>query len=62
MFGEAAEQQASFSALAPSEWLGMGILAALVLVFGIFPQPILDLTHASMTQLLEIIQERIALR
>jgi NADH-quinone oxidoreductase subunit M len=62
MFGEAAEQQPAFPALAPSEWLGMGLLAALVLVFGIFPQPILDLTHASMTHMLEIIQERIALR
>jgi NADH-quinone oxidoreductase subunit M len=62
MFGDAAEHQPAFQALVPSEWLGMGILASLILVFGIFPQPILDLTHASMTQLLEIIQERIALR
>lgn len=61
MFGQASEKQNGFSPLTTAEWLGMGMLAALVLVLGVYPQPLLDLTHASMNQLYDIIQERIAL-
>jgi len=62
MFGQAATEQATFAPLHSSEWIGMSVLAALILFLGVFPQPLLDLTHAGMNQLLDIIQERIALR
>lgn len=61
MFGKSEQELSGFSALTTPEWMGMGLLAAMILILGVYPQPLLDLTHASMNQLFELIQERIAL-
>jgi NADH-quinone oxidoreductase subunit M len=61
MFGKSEQELSGFSALTAPEWTGMGLLAGLILILGVYPQPLLDLTHASMNQLFELIQERIAL-
>ena len=44
------------------ELVALGVIAALIIAIGFFPQPWLDLTGASVNRLLDIIQERVALR
>jgi NADH-quinone oxidoreductase subunit M len=44
------------------ELVALGVIAALIMAIGFFPQPWLDLTGASVNRLLDIIQERVALR
>lgn len=51
-----------FRDVEPHELIALGILAALIIAIGFFPQPWLDLTGASVNRLLDIIQERVALR
>jgi NADH-quinone oxidoreductase subunit M len=51
-----------FRDVEPHELIALGIVAALIIAIGFFPQPWLDLTGASVNRLLDIIQERVALR
>jgi NADH-quinone oxidoreductase subunit M len=52
MFGEARTKTVQFADLDSREFLVLGILAALVIVFGFFPQMILNLTDESVNRLL----------
>lgn len=51
-FGETAKSVKGFDALKPHEWTVLGIICLLILVLGIYPQPIFDLTATAVDKLL----------
>jgi NADH-quinone oxidoreductase subunit M len=51
-FGETANPVKGFDALKAHEWTVLGIICTLILVLGIYPQPILDLTASAVNKLL----------
>lgn len=54
VFGEVANARvASLKDLTPREWIYMSILAAMVLLFGLWPAPVVNITEASVAQLLQ---------
>lgn len=54
IFGEVVnENVAQLQDVNKREWVFLAILAVMVLLFGIYPKPIMDLTQASTTQLLQ---------
>lgn len=52
MFGEASKTTANFPDLDRREMLVLGVIATLVIALGFFPQPVLDLTAASVEKLM----------
>jgi NADH-quinone oxidoreductase subunit M len=56
MFGEANAQTAAFPALQTREWVVLGLISALVLLLGFFPQVILQLTDSGVSRILGAVQ------
>ncbi|MFN8301258.1 MAG: NADH-quinone oxidoreductase subunit M [Saprospiraceae bacterium] len=56
MFGEPNAQTERFADVERNDWLVLGIIAALVLLLGFFPQIILNLTDASVNRILGAVQ------
>lgn len=56
MFGEANAETARFADLDNREWVVLGVLGALVILLGFFPQVILGLTDGSVTRILGTVQ------
>jgi NADH-quinone oxidoreductase subunit M len=56
VFGEANRATANFADVNAREFLVLGIIAALVLIFGFFPNLILDVSDASVNRLLSAVQ------
>lgn len=56
VFGEARPETANFEDVNPREFLVLGIIAGLVIVFGFFPQSILGLTEMSVDRILGAVQ------
>jgi NADH-quinone oxidoreductase subunit M len=55
-FGDTNRNTANFADVNTREWVVLGTIAALVLVFGFFPQMILNLTDASVNRILGAVQ------
>lgn len=56
MFGEANRQTENFADVDRREWVVLGALAGMVLLFGFFPQIILNLTDGSVNRILGAVQ------
>lgn len=56
MFGETNAQTAAFPALQAREWVVLGLISALVLLLGFFPQVILQLTDSGVSRILGAVQ------
>lgn len=56
MFGETNRHTDDFADLDLREWMVLGVVAALVLILGFFPQLVLDLTSASVEKILGSVQ------
>ena len=56
MFGETNAQTAAFPALQTREWVVLGLISALVLLLGFFPQVILQLTDSGVSRILGAVQ------
>lgn len=56
MFGEANRQTENFEDVDRREWIVLGALAGMVLLFGFFPQIILNLTDGSVNKILGAVQ------
>ncbi|MGI9160749.1 MAG: complex I subunit 4 family protein [Saprospiraceae bacterium] len=56
MFGETNAQTAAFPALQTREWVVLGLISALVLLLGFFPQVILQLTDSGVARILGAVQ------
>ncbi|MDZ4705674.1 MAG: hypothetical protein SH848_17235, partial [Saprospiraceae bacterium] len=54
MFGPAKALTEGFRDVRGSELIVLGVIAALVIVLGVYPQPVLDLTKAATGLLLEM--------
>ncbi|HYG52614.1 MAG TPA: proton-conducting transporter membrane subunit, partial [Flavobacteriales bacterium] len=57
MFGPQVGLTQKFTDVNNSEMLVLGIVAALVILLGFYPQPVFDLTGASVNKLIEIINQ-----
>jgi NADH-quinone oxidoreductase subunit M len=57
MFGPANQQTEAFADVRPREYVVLGIIAALVLLLGFFPQIILDITNESVNRILGAVQQ-----
>jgi len=55
MFGPQVTLTQKFTDVNNTEMLVLGIVAALVIVLGIYPQPVFDLTNASVDKLIQVI-------
>ena len=56
MFGETNAQTAAFPALQTREWVVLGLISALVLLLGFFPQVILQLTDSGVARIMGAVQ------
>lgn len=54
MFGEARQRTVAFTDIKGAELAAMVVLAVLVILIGVYPQPIFDLTAASVEQLIQL--------
>jgi NADH-quinone oxidoreductase subunit M len=61
MLGELNPALENFEDLKPSETAVLGIIAVLVLVIGIYPKPLLDLTEPSIAEIVKIYQQNLTL-
>lgn len=55
MFGPQVPLTQNFADVTKTETLTLGIIAALVIVLGLYPQPVFDLTDASVQKLIQVI-------
>jgi NADH-quinone oxidoreductase subunit M len=58
MQGELNELTATFTDIKGSEKLALGIICALIIVIGVYPQPLLHISEASVTNLLETVSHK----
>jgi NADH-quinone oxidoreductase subunit M len=56
MFGETNTETATFTDVKPREWLVLGVISALVLLLGFFPQVVLNLTDPGITRIMGAVQ------
>lgn len=56
MFGETNRDTETFTDVDTREWVTLGVVAALVILFGFFPQWILGMTETSVTKILSAVQ------
>jgi NADH-quinone oxidoreductase subunit M len=50
-FGPAGSKTQTFERLQTNETITLGVLSLLIIVLGVYPQPLLDLTAAAVAQL-----------
>lgn len=58
MQGELNQLTATFTDIKGSEKLALGIICALIIVIGVYPQPLLHISEASVTNLLETVSHK----
>jgi NADH-quinone oxidoreductase subunit M len=56
MFGDANAKTAQFADVSVQEWVILGVIAALVVLLGFFPQTVLNLTDGSVNRILSAVQ------
>jgi NADH-quinone oxidoreductase subunit M len=59
MLGETNDSTFSFAEIDGTEKLVLGIVCALVIVIGVYPQPLLNISDASTKALIELVNSRI---
>ncbi len=53
MFGPADDKASNFASLKSNEWIVLSVVTGLILVIGIYPQPLLDLSSGAVSSLIE---------
>ena len=58
MQGELNELTATFTDIKGSEKLALGIICALIIIIGVYPQPLLHISEASVTNLVNTVSHK----